>query len=73
MKINLTILFSKHEEINPIINSNNPVLYNYDPDFMDELYMYNPYPEFGGQTFYHDSITSELKFGKPPPFLSLPE
>jgi hypothetical protein len=73
MKINLTVLFSKHKEINQIINSNNPFLYNYDPNFMDELYMYNSYPELDGQTFYHDSITNELKFGKPPPFLSSPE
>jgi hypothetical protein len=40
---------------------------------MDELYMYNPYPELDGETFYHNSITNELKFGKLPPFLSSSE
>jgi hypothetical protein len=40
---------------------------------MDKLYIYNSYPELDGQTFYHDPIANELKFGKPLPSPPPPE
>jgi hypothetical protein len=52
------------KEINPIINSNNPFLYNYNPDFMNELYIYNLYSELDGETIYLDSITNENNYNK---------
>jgi hypothetical protein len=57
-----------HEEIFPIINSNNSI---HIPDmiernFFEDININNPFLDMDGQTLYLDPITNELKFGKPP-------
>jgi hypothetical protein len=62
-----------HEEIHPIINSNNSIPDNSECNFFEEINTNNPYLDMIEEIIYVDTITNELKFGKPPPFPPPPE
>jgi hypothetical protein len=66
-------IYNMHDEIHPIINLINPFPDIFGSNFLEELFIYNPYPEMDRQTFYFDSITDQFKFGKPPPSSLPPE
>jgi hypothetical protein len=64
-----------HEEIYPIINSNNsihiPDIINH--NIFEDININNPFLDMDEQTLYVDQITNDLKFGKPPPSPPPPE